>query len=291
MGNRYFEVLERASSFLDKQGQEGYSILFVFLERKGWTKTDWLLHLKDEITPEDELQINEDLKQLAQHYPPQYLLGYSDFYEHRFLVNEHTLIPRPETEELVERCLKENPNEKLTVVDVGTGTGAIGITLKLARPNWQVTAIDISKEALQIAIENAKALNADVQFMQGDVLKPLQESKIDILLSNPPYISDAEWSLMDESVRTFEPKTALFAENDGLAIYQQLADEAKAKLKPTGKIYLEIGFKQGEAVKRIFQMAFPEKEIQVAQDLAGNDRMVIVSSKKEEGTDHGNKAI
>lgn len=277
MGNRYFEVLERASSFLEKQGIEGYSIFFVFLERKGWTKTDWLLHLKEEISPEEEQQIAEDLKQLGQNYPPQYLLGYSDFFEHRFLVNEHTLIPRPETEELVDRCLKENLNQPLIVVDVGTGTGAIGISLKLARPDWQVTAIDISKEALKIAEKNAARLGATVDFIHGDGLKPIKGTKIDILLSNPPYISNAEWDLMDKSVRTFEPKTALFAENDGLAIYQQLAEEAKDWLNPNGKIYLEIGFQQGQAVKQLFQQAFAQKQVDIAQDLSGNDRMIIVS--------------
>lgn len=283
MGNRYFEVLERASSFLEKQGKEGYSILFVFLERKGWSKTDWLLHLKEEILPEDEQQIAEDLKKLTENYPPHYLLGYSDFYDHRFLVNEHTLIPRPETEELVDRCLKENLNKPLTVVDVGTGTGVIGISLKLARPNWHVTAIDISEEALKIAEQNAKCLDAPIAFIHGDGLKPIGDTKIDILISNPPYISNAEWDLMDESVRTFEPKTALFAKNDGLAIYQQLAEEAKDRLNPNGKIYLEIGFQQGESVKQLFQQAFPHKQIQIAQDLSGNDRMVIISSKEEEG--------
>ncbi|OJG72735.1 protein-(glutamine-N5) methyltransferase, release factor-specific [Enterococcus quebecensis] len=253
------------------------------MERKGWSKTDWLLHLKEEITPEEEEQVNEDLKQLVQNYPPQYLLGYSDFYENRFSVNEHTLIPRPETEELVDRCLRENPNNELNVVDVGTGTGAIGISLKLARPAWQVTAIDISDEALKVAEKNAEQLKADVHFIHGDGLKPMKDQKIDILISNPPYISNAEWNLMDESVRTFEPKTALFAENDGLAIYQQLAEEAKEKLNVASKIYLEIGFQQGNAVKQLFQQAFPEKQVQVAQDLSGNDRMVIVSPKKEEG--------
>ena len=277
MGNRYLEVLERASSFLEKQGIEGYSILFVFLERKGWTKTDWLLHLKEEISPEEEQQITEDLKRLGQNYPPQYLLGYSDFFEHRFLVNEHTLIPRPETEELVDRCLKENLNQPLTVVDVGTGTGAIGISLKLARPDWQVTAIDISEEALKIAEQNATRLGATIDFIHGDGLKPIKATKIDILISNPPYISNAEWDLMDKSVRTFEPKTALFAENDGLAIYQQLAEEAKERLNPNGKIYLEIGFQQGQAVKQLFQQAFAHKQVEIAQDLSGNDRMIIVS--------------
>ncbi|MDA9470888.1 peptide chain release factor N(5)-glutamine methyltransferase [Enterococcus sp. 5H] len=277
MGNRYFEVLERASSFLEKQGKEGYSILFVFLERKGWSKTDWLLHLKEEMPETEQQQVQVDVERLAENYPPQYLLGYSDFYDHRFLVTENTLIPRPETEELVDRCIKENPDQRLTVVDVGTGTAAIAISLKLARPNWQVSAIDISEEALVVAKKNAQNLAADISFIHGDGLKPVRDEAIDILISNPPYISNAEWELMDESVRTFEPKKALFAENDGLAIYQQLANEAKNCLKSTGKIYLEIGFQQGKVVQALFQHAFPKYNVQIFKDLSGNDRMVIVS--------------
>jgi release factor glutamine methyltransferase len=276
MANRYYEVLERASSFLESKGVEGNSILFVFLERKGWSKTDWLLHLREEMPKSEEQQLNADVKRLAEHYPPQYLLGYSDFYEQRFLVSEATLIPRPETEELVAQCLQENTNLPLKVVDVGTGTGAIAISLKLARPAWQLTAIDLSEAALAIAKKNAAALQADIAFEHGDGLGPISE-KIDLLIANPPYISAAEWSLMDQSVRTFEPKMALFAENDGLAIYQQLARQAQSLLKSTGKIYLEIGFQQGAAVQAIFQQAFPDKDIRILKDLSGNDRMVIVA--------------
>ncbi|MFK4567355.1 peptide chain release factor N(5)-glutamine methyltransferase [Enterococcus sp. UD-01] len=276
MANRYYEVLERASSFLESKGVEGNSILFVFLERKGWSKTDWLLHLREEMPKSEEQQLNADVKRLAEHYPPQYLLGYSDFYEQRFLVSEATLIPRPETEELVAQCLQENTNLPLKVVDVGTGTGAIAISLKLARPAWQLTAIDLSEAALAIAKKNAAALQADIAFEHGDGLGPISE-KIDLLIANPPYISAAEWSLMDQSVRTFEPKMALFAENDGLAIYQQLARQAQSLLKSTGKIYLEIGFQQGAAVQAIFQQAFSDKDVRILKDLSGNDRMVIVA--------------
>ncbi|OJG98823.1 protein-(glutamine-N5) methyltransferase, release factor-specific [Enterococcus termitis] len=221
------------------------------------------------------------MQQLAEHYPAQYILGYSDFYEQRFQVNEHTLIPRPETEELVDLCLAENSDSILNVADIGTGTGAIAISLKAQRPNWQVAAVDISPEALVVAKKNAEQLKTEIQFYQGDLLEPLIEKKIDILISNPPYISNKEWALMDTSVRTFEPKSALFAENDGLAIYQRLAKEAPALLTPEGKIYLEIGFQQGEAVKELFQQAFPKKVVRVIQDLSGNDRMVTVRPSKK----------
>lgn len=284
MGNRYFEVLKRASSFLEEQGVEGYNSLFVFLARKGWTKTDWLLHLNEEMPIEEERQVQADLDKLRTHYPPQYLLGYSEFYGHQFKVTEATLIPRPETEELVDYCLKENPTTDLSVVDVGTGTGAIAISLKLARPNWQVTAIDISTAALKIAQKNAQALDAAITLCHGDGLAPMANQKVDLLISNPPYISEAEWSYMDQSVRMFEPKEALFAEQDGLAIYRQLAKEAHACLKPTGKIYLEIGFQQGPIVQQLFQQAFPTHTTRLVNDLSGNHRMVIVAPKEEEAS-------
>lgn len=280
MAKTYFEVLQWASSFLESSGKEGHSILFVFLQRKNWTKTDWLVHMQEEISLEEQKQVETDLSALANNYPPQYLLGYTEFYGHQFLVNQHTLIPRPETEELVELCLKENSEKPQTVVDVGTGTGAIALSLKKNRPNWQITAIDISQKALKVAEKNAELLEAEITFILGDGLESVAKQKIDILISNPPYISKDEWELMDESVRTFEPKTALFANENGLAIYRQLANEAKKCLKEDGKIYLEIGFSQGEAVKKIFSEAFPNKKIIIMKDLSGNERMVKVLPMK-----------
>ena len=275
MGKTYQEVLLRASSFLEEQGKEGYAIQYVFLARKQWTKTDWLLNMQQTVTTEDEQQIASDLELLLKNHPPQYLLGFEEFYGRTFQVTEATLIPRPETEELVEKCLAMNPATARTVVDVGTGTGAIGLTLKLERPLWQVSVVDISQEALAVAKTNGKELGAEVMFYLGDTLGPI-EGPIDILISNPPYISAEEWSLMDESVRLFEPKTALFAEENGLAIYRKLAQQAQSKLAQDGKIFLEIGFQQGAAVQQIFQEAFPNKHVEVHQDLSQKDRMVIV---------------
>ncbi|MGM0213428.1 peptide chain release factor N(5)-glutamine methyltransferase [Enterococcus sp. AZ109] len=275
MGKTYVEVLSRASSFLEEAGLEGYAIEYLFLERKGWNKTQWLLHMREEISIEEEAIIQADLKKLLEHFPPQYILGYSDFLGRRFKVTEGTLIPRPETEELVMLCLEKNQQANLKVVDIGTGTGAIAITLKLIRPSWQVTAVDISEEALAVAKENASENIAEIDFLLGDTLSVIKEPQ-DIIISNPPYISSAEWELMDESVRTFEPKQALFAENDGLAIYQKIAQESPKWLKPTGMLLLEIGFQQGKAVSQIMQQAFPDKHVEVRKDLSGNDRIVRV---------------
>lgn len=271
----YREVLSRASSFLEDHGKEGYAIEYLFLARKNWDKTQWLLHMRETILPADERIIQKDLESLMANIPPQYLLGYEYFFEHRFKVTEDTLIPRPETEELVALCLSMNEGKTKKVVDIGTGTGAIAISLKLARPDWDVIALDISKEALCVAEENAENLQASIKFTQSDVLSAISE-KQDIIISNPPYISQSEWDLMDESVRTYEPKLALFAENDGLAIYQKIASESRELLQPTGMIFLEIGFQQGRAVQQIFQETFPEKGVRIHQDMSGHDRMVVV---------------
>lgn len=279
MANKtYQEVLSRASSFLEERGKEGHAILYVFLARKNWTKTDWLLHLKDEIPKNEYEQIRKDVFQLLNDYPPQYLLGYEEFFGRSFKVNSATLIPRPETEELVEWCLQvtaKQRNDNLQLVDVGTGTGAIAATLKLERPNWRVSAVDISKEALKIARANSQKLEADVKYYLGNTLEPIEEP-IDILIANPPYVSKKEWSLMDASVRQYEPSLALFAENNGLAIYQKIAKQAQEKLVKEGKIFLEFGFMQGEAVEQIFQTSFPQKKVQRKKDLSGNERMLLV---------------
>lgn len=279
MENSYFEVLQWASSLLIKNGQEGHAIYYVFLKRKNWEKIDWLQHMKETMSKEEKKQLETDLSKLLNDYPPQYLLGETEFYGLPFLVNEHTLIPRPETEELVDYCLKENEAAYSTIVDVGTGTGAIAISLKHARPQWQVTGIDISKQALIVAQENAKILNTTIDFLSGDLLEPLMMNgqKVDMIISNPPYISKAEKNWMDRSVIKYEPALALFAYQNGLAIYQRLAEEAKKVLKEDGKIYLEIGFQQGKAVQEIFQQAFPTKQIIIKKDLAKNDRIVAIT--------------
>ena len=276
--NSYREVLARASSFLEQNQLEGHMIEYVFLQRKHWNKTDYLLHMHEPITSEDQKQIDEDMAKLLAHYPPQYLIGSEAFLDYRFKVTPDTLIPRPETEELVEKCLKltqKQANQALKVVDVGTGTGAIAISLKDKRPTWQVCAVDLSSAALEVAQENAQQIGVALEFVLSNCLDEVA-GPIDILISNPPYISQDEYELMGVSVREFEPKMALFAENNGLAIYEKLAQQAQSKLAKDGKIFLEIGFMQGPAVKEIFQAAFPKKQVSIHQDLFGNDRMIVV---------------
>ena len=275
--NTYFEVLQWASSFLEKQGLERYLAEYLLLEKKEWSKTNLLMNFKEVMPKFEYEQYYADLIQLTRHVPVQYLVGSCEFYGRRFMVNEHTLIPRPETEELVDLILKETDSEVKEVVDIGAGTGCIGISLKLERPDWLVTGLDISKDALKVARANSENLQSEMAFIESDVLSNYDKvESIDILVSNPPYISIDEWEEMDQSVREFEPKQALFADNNGLAIYEKIASEAKEKLAKAGKIYLEIGYLQGKAVSTIFQKAFPNKKVTVIQDMNGQDRIIKV---------------
>lgn len=273
----YFEVLKWASSFLENNHQEAYIAEYLLLEKNRWTKTDLLMNFKKQMPLAEYNAYKTDLEKVTLHIPVQYLIGSTEFYGRRFKVNEHTLIPRPETEELVELILKDNYQENLEVVDIGTGTGIIALSLSLENPTWKVTGLDISKEALKIATKNNQALEGQVHFLESDVLSKFPKNKkIDILVSNPPYISYDEWEEMDESVREYEPKQALFAENNGLAIYEKIAKESTTVLSETGRIYLEIGYLQGESVSQIFKEAYPTKSVRVIKDLNGQDRIIEV---------------
>ncbi len=273
----YFEVLKWASSFLENNHQEAYIAEYLLLEKNRWTKTDLLMNFKKQMPLAEYNAYKTDLEKVTLHIPVQYLIGSTEFYGRRFKVNEHTLIPRPETEELVELILKDNHQENLEVVDIGTGTGIIALSLSLENPTWKVTGLDISKEALKIATKNNQALEGQVHFLESDVLSKFPKNKkIDILVSNPPYISYDEWEEMDESVREYEPKQALFAENNGLAIYEKIAKESTTVLSETGRIYLEIGYLQGESVSQIFKEAYPTKSVRVIKDLNGQDRIIEV---------------
>ena len=273
----YVEVLNWASSFLEKADKESYIAEYLILERKGWQKTELLMNLRKPMPLEEVQQLEADLALILKDYPPQYIIGSCEFYGRRFEVSSGTLIPRPETEELVALVLTNNPRKAdLSVLDIGTGTGAIALSLKGEAPDWQVSAVDLSLEALVVAEKNRQNLALEVAFYQGDLTAPVKHQLFDIIVSNPPYISYDEWAVMDESVRQHEPKLALFADHQGLKIYERLAEEFPLRLKATGKIYLEIGYQQGQAVQELFQKAFPDHQVLVHQDLQGQDRMISV---------------
>ena len=275
---KYVEALKGASSFLEEQGKEGYLAEYMLLERQGWNKTELVSRLRQEM-PESIYNVwQQDLKKVREGLPPQYIIGSCEFYGLRFKVTEATLIPRPETEELVENCLSTNDKTKpLKILDIGTGTGAIALTLKHEAPMWDVTASDISSEALAIAGQNKRKLGLEVRLVEGDLIEPVKTELFDIIVSNPPYIAEDEWDVMDESVREYEPKLALFAPNQGLEIYERLAQELPSITHEKSKIYLEIGYLQGESVVSLFKETFPNHKVMCQKDFFGQDRMIIVT--------------
>ncbi|MDR0614708.1 MAG: peptide chain release factor N(5)-glutamine methyltransferase [Lactobacillales bacterium] len=282
VGKTYLQATHESSLRLQDLGCDPANAQFVLMERKGWDKTQWLLHMHDAISKTDYRQLLCDEKSLLKHVPPQYLLGAVEFFGRCFKLTKDTLIPRPETEELVQLILKKRENNlPLKVVDIGVGSGAIAISLALERSNWQILGVDISEEALEIAKENAKLLGAEIQLLQSDVLTSFIGEQFDIIVSNPPYIAYDEWKIVDKCVRDYEPKEALFAGENGLAIYLKIAKQAPKLLKASGILLLEIGYSQAETVSHMMREAFLNKrEVKVFNDLSEKPRIVCVKEEK-----------
>lgn len=265
---------------LIRQGEEAESLSFVYRSLKNLSFTDFVFALQQEVTEEEEVFVKGIFQQLAAHKPAQYIIGHTDFYGMQLKVDERVLIPRPETEELVELILAENPDTNLSVLDIGTGSGAIALALAKNRPDWSVMAADISQEALELASENAKNQNLQIFLKKSDCFTEISE-KYDIIVSNPPYISREDESEVGLNVLYSEPHLALFADEDGLAIYRRIAEDAKDYLKDGGKIYLEIGYKQGHSVPELFRKHLPEKRVRTLKDQFGQDRMVVVDDGQD----------
>ena len=265
---------------LVRQGEEAESLSFVYRSIKNFSFTDFVFALQQEVTVAEKQFVKEIFQQLVAHKPAQYIIGQTDFYGMQLKVDERVLIPRPETEELMELILAENPETNLSVLDIGTGSGAIALALAKNRPDWSVTAADISQDALDVAGENAKNQNLQIFLKKSDCFTEISE-KYDIIVSNPPYISREDESEVGLNVLNSEPHLALFADEDGLAIYRRIAEDAKDYLKDGGKIYLEIGYKQGQSVPELFRKHLPEKRVRTLKDQFGQDRMVVVDDGQD----------
>ena len=257
------------------QGEEAESLSFVYRSLKNLSFTDFVLTLQQEVTEEEKQFVEEIFKKLAEHIPAQYIIGHAEFFGMELKVDERVLIPRPETEELVEFILAENLKDNLKVLDIGTGSGAIALALAKNRPDWSVTAADISQDALDLSLENANAQNLNLSFIKSDCFSEIS-AKYDIIVSNPPYISRADEVEVGLNVLHSEPHLALFADEDGLAIYRRIAEDSKDYLNDGGKIYLEIGYKQGQNVPALFMENLPEKRVRTLKDQFGQDRMVVI---------------
>ena len=225
------------------------------------------------------LALKSDFEKLKSGMPIQYILGHGPFYGRDFLVTKDTLIPRNETEELVHLIIKENPKPKLRILDIGTGTGCIPITLALEMNSPEVFAIDISEKALEVASENAENLHAKVDFSKCDILKEMPQIKdLDILVSNPPYIPLEEKGLMHPNVLDYEPDLALFvSDEDPLIFYRTIAEKGKSLLQPFGKIYFEINERFGNDVVKLLN-SLGYQHTRILKDLNGKDRIVAAQS-------------
>jgi release factor glutamine methyltransferase len=221
--------------------------------------------------------LNEYLKELLKHKPVQYVLNEAWFYKRKFFVDENVLIPRPETEELVEWIIADvGDKENFEFLDIGTGSGSIPVSLKKELRNANVTAIDVSEKALFVARKNAKELDAEIHFKLIDFLSASEWRallKYDIIVSNPPYIPIAEKQILAKNVTDFEPGLALFVDdNNPYIFYEKIADFAKLHLKEKGKIYIEVHEEYAKNVKGIFEKAgFISK---IKKDIYGKERMV-----------------
>ncbi len=263
----------------------------IYDDREASNITDWVFeHVtglkkwqrrnnQDTLSDTQKNQLENYLKKLLRSMPVQYVLNEAWFYKRKYYVNENVLIPRPETEELVEWVIQDSTatqKNKIQIIDIGTGSGCIPVSLKLELPNVLVDAIDISDKALLIAKRNAYKLKASINFFQINFLQNaewLLLSKYDIIVSNPPYIPISEKKMLSKNVADFEPQVALFVKNDEPFIfYKQIADFAQLHLNTDGKIYVEVHEAYANDVKKIFDAAGFTAIIK--KDIYGKERMV-----------------
>lgn len=233
---------------------------------------DFILEANKEVAIKKEEQYIKYIEKRSTHYPLQYIMKQSSFMDFEFFVDEGVLIPRQDTEILIETILEKETDVSQHILDVCTGSGCIAISLKKYLSKSKVTAVDISKTALDIARINKKRLEADVTFLESDLFENVR-GQFDIIVSNPPYIRTKEIANLMDEVKTFEPMLALDGMEDGLFFYHKLLQEGRAYLKKGGRMYFEIGCDQGEAVSLLF-LKYGYKNINIRKDLAGLDRVV-----------------
>jgi len=240
------------------------------------SRTKLLTYPERLLTPDQLSHYQARVHRRASDYPLPYLTGRAEFYGLELEVTPEVMIPRPETETLVDLALARRPS---AIVDVGTGSGCIAIALAAHLPEVTVYSIEISSAALAVARRNVErhGLEARVRLMVGDVLTP-RPSPVDLIVSNPPYISANEWVKLPSSVRNHEPRLALDGGSDGLAIIQQLLSQAPAVLRPGGALLIEIGAEQGQTASHLAGTLFPRAAVRVHPDLAGRDRVLEIQT-------------
>ena len=275
------ELIRQSEAMLDEKDKDCNvaKVLFYHLAHK---EPHQLYLMMDEEVDEELLkQFQDGMQRYMNGEPIQYINGKENFFSRDFIVNENVLIPRYETEELVENILYKiddyfDDYSSIDLCDVGTGSGAIAITLALEEPKLNVVATDISEEALEVAKANASELDPQVTFYQGDMLEPLidRQQKFDIFVSNPPYIpQDQE---IESVVKDNEPHVALFGGNDGLYFYRKIFKDVRHVLKDRALLAFEMGFDQRELMSQAVEQYFPGIPYEIIKDINGKDRMLFI---------------
>lgn len=276
----YREVIREAKKRCVENDIPEQSALFLMLELGEMESHNLYYEYDNEMDASLYEKYQSALERLLTQEPLAHILGYEWFYGYKFKVNEDVLIPRPETEELVANVLAEYDeyfsNQNITLIDVGTGSGAIAISLAKEESNLHVLASDISEKAVEVAKENAKNLEANVEFLCGDMLQPFIERniKVDILVSNPPYIPQDEE--MEKSVVDFEPHVALFGGEDGLKFYRMIFENAHKVLKEKSILAFEMGYNQKENMEKEAKKYFPQARMETVKDINGKNRMFFI---------------
>ncbi|MCA0971037.1 peptide chain release factor N(5)-glutamine methyltransferase [Halobacillus litoralis] len=281
--NNTFTTIEEArrwaSVFLREKGREAQVADWLLEHYLDCSYTQLLVNGPERFPDEKKAAFVQDIEEHAETgVPVQHLIGTAPFYGREFAVDSNVLIPRPETEELVVGVIdliREQNLSQPTVVDIGTGSGVIAVTLACESPSLNMLATDLSIEALQIAKKNAEQHGAPVTFFQGDFLEPVMHEALDVIVSNPPYIAYREKESMDDTVVDFDPELALFAEDEGLAAYQAIVAQVASLENLPSILAFEIGHEQGSDVKAIIERRLPAYEVEVRRDLNGKDRMVF----------------
>jgi len=255
-------------------------IRIIFKNLLNYSSTDIHINQNTKISSNSISEINLIIEQLKQNKPIQYIFGETDFYDLEFYVNEHVLIPRPETEELVDWIIKETVDKYVTILDIGTGSGCIAITLSKNLDNPIIEAIDISKKALIVAKNNAKKYSQKINYKRLDILNLRHQKKLgkyDLIVSNPPYVTVSDKKEIHKNVIDYEPHDALFiSDNNPLVFFEVISKFAKGHLNKNGKLFFEINELYGtEALNKIWSFGF--SEIILKKDLNGKERMIKAS--------------
>jgi len=266
------EVLKLSTSFLQERGvararRTAEELLAHCLQMK---RLDLYMAFDRPLSEPELVMLRPLVKRCSEHEPVEYVIGTVEFAGCQITVNKNVLIPRPETELLVEWVKKRRVGHVLW--DVCTGSGALGIALKKAMPDLHVVLSDISPQALALAKQNGSANGVFVEFLEGDLLTPFSGRKADMIVCNPPYLSEVEFTQTDPSVRQFEPKQALVAGARGTELYEQLASKLPECLNVPSRVFLEIGSTQSPALRKIFS----DYQIQLEKDWAGHDRFFFL---------------